>query len=298
MTPLLQLLDVESLGVSARWKARVPHLVWGFVILGTVIRLVGYLLRFPLWIDECMLAENFLDRGFLELAAPLDHNQMAPVGFLWIELAAVKLFGFSEWSLRLFPLLCGIGSLFAFRRLASRLLAGLPLVLAIGCLAVAKVPVGLSANAKPYATDLLVAISLLALAVEWLQRPDQTRWLWCLAGALPVALGLSFPAVFVGGAISLGLLVPVYQQRRRQIWVAYLTCNVMLCAAFALILGVTSGPEFQPTHAFMADYWTNRCGFPPLLEPAPSRPGCSTRIWETGSSAFLTEPRMGAEPRP
>src|SRR6266478_2430540 len=161
MSPQVSLLDVEVLAADARWKSRVPHLVWGFVILGAVIRLVGYLLRFPLWIDECMLAENFLDFGFLDLHLPLYHHQVAPIGFLWIELACVRLFGFSEWSLRLFPLLCGIGSLFVFRHLAMRLLAGVPLILAVGCLAVAKAPVGLSANAKPYASDLLVAATLM-----------------------------------------------------------------------------------------------------------------------------------------
>src|SRR5262249_34403137 len=150
-----------------------------------------------LWIDECMLAENFLDRGFLDLLAPLEHHQVAPIGFLWIELACVRLFGFSEWSLRLFPLLCGIASLLVFRCLASRLLAGVPLVLAMGCLAVAKAPVGLSANAKPYATDLLVAATLMLLAVEWLRHPARRAWLWSLVAAAPLALVLSFPAVFV-----------------------------------------------------------------------------------------------------
>jgi hypothetical protein len=268
MSPLLPPLNVEAPGADPYWKARVPYLVWGFVILGTVIRLVGYLLRFPLWVDECMLAENFLDRDFPGLLAPLDHHQVAPIGFLWIELAAVKLFGYSEWSLRLFPLLCGIGSLFIFRRLASRLLGGVPLVLAVGCLAVAKAPVGLSANVKPYATDLLVAVSLLAIAVEWLRRPDQTRWLWSLAAAIPLALTLSFPAVLVGGAVSLGLFLPVCRGRNRRTWEAYIACNVLLCATFAGVLAMSTGPEFHQTRAFMADYWTAHCGFPPLLEPA------------------------------
>jgi hypothetical protein len=266
MSPQLSLLDVEALDGGARWKARVPLLVWGFVILGAVIRLVGYLLRFPLWIDECMLAENFLDRGFLDLLLPLDDHQVAPVGFLWIELASVRLFGFSEWSLRLFPLLCGIGSLVVFRRLASRLLAGIPLVLAVGCLAVAKAPIGLSANAKPYATDLLVAATLMMLAVEWLQRPDRRGWLWLLVVALPLALVLSYPAVFVAGAISVGLLFPVCRQRNGGAWRAYLAYNAVLGLVFSGVLAISSGPAFQATRAFMVDYWSRLCGFPPLSD--------------------------------
>ena len=193
--------------------------------------------------------------------------QVAPIGFLWIELAAVRLFGFSEWSLRLFPLLSGIGSLFVFRHLASRLLAGVPLVLAVGCLAVAKAPIGLSANVKPYATDLFVAVTLVTLAVEWLRRPERTIWLWSLAAVIPLALTLSYPAVFVGGAVSLGLFRPVYRSPRHNTWFAYLAFNFLLCAAFAGMLSIGTGPEFSQTQAFMNDYWTAFGGFPPVAQP-------------------------------
>ena len=264
---LLLPLDMGPAAASFRWKARVPQLVWGFVLLGTLIRLIVYLQRFPLWVDECMLAENFLDRDFSGLLAPLANEQVAPVGFLWIECALVKLFGFSEWSLRLYPLVCGIASLFVFRHLASRLLAGAPLVLAVGCLAVAKGPISLSADCKPYASDLLVTTTLLALAVEWLSRPEQTRWLWALAAFVPVALLLSFPAVFVAGAVNAGLLVPVWRRRQRAVWGAFVACQVALVGAFAVVLHHSCGPAFHDLHEFMEAYWTKQSGFPPLGDP-------------------------------
>jgi hypothetical protein len=189
-----------------------------------------------------MLAENFLDQGFLDLLWPLENHQVAPIGFLWIELACVRALGFSEWSLRLFPLLCGIGSLFVFRHVAARLLAGIPLVLAVGCLAVAKAPSGLSANAKPYACDLFVAVVLLALAVEWLRRPDRTTWLWGLAAALPLAFALSFPAVFVAGAISLALVAPAWRCGQRRTWCAFAAYHVSLGVALAAFAGMIAAP--------------------------------------------------------
>ena len=264
MGPQIKPFDIPLLATELPASARINRLVWGFVTLGIVIRLVGYLLRFPLWIDECMLAETFLDRGFLDLCWPLRNRQVAPIGFLWIELACVRAFGFSEWSLRLFPLLCGIGSLFVFRHLASRLLSGVSLVLAVGCLAVAKAPVGLSANAKPYACDLFVAVVLLALAVEWLRRPDRTVWLWSLAAVLPLAFALSFPAVFIAGAVSLGLLVPVWRSGARRVWRAFAAYHVSLGVAFAALLWVTSLATSHDTDSLMQEYWTEQDGFPPL----------------------------------
>ncbi len=259
----LQPLDVESVSDGAFSKVPIGHLVRGFVGLGVAIRIARYFLCMPLMVDECMLAENFLDRGFFDLLAPLDHFQMAPPGFLWIELFLTRLLGFSEWSLRLFPALCGIGSLFLFRHFASRLMTGFPLVVAVACVAIAKGPVGLSTDAKPYASDLFLSLVLMTFAVEWLRRPVRTAWLWGLASAAPLALAISFPAVFVAGAVSLALVVPLWRQHSRQAWWAWLAFNALVSGSFFMILGLTSGPEFQSIREFMDSYWDASDAFPP-----------------------------------
>src|SRR5262249_35846868 len=161
----------------------------------------------------------------------------------------VKLFGFSEYSLRLFPLVCGIASLFVFRHLASRLLAGVPLILAVACLAVAKAPQGLSANFKPYAPDPLLATLLLALRLQGLRRPEKARWLWALAAAIPLSLFLSYPAIFVASPVSAGLLLPVCRLRSSRIWLPYLALNAGLIGSFAGVLLLSSGPAAETTRA-------------------------------------------------
>lgn len=263
MSPQIQPLEVEGSPAGWRDPSRVSRWVWGFVFLGAAIRIIGYLLRFPLWVDECMLAENFLDRGFVDLLSPLDNHQVAPVGFLWIELLMVKLLGFSEYSLRLFPLVCGVTSLLVFRHLASRLLSGLPLVLAVACLAVAKAPQGLSANVKPYASDLLAAVLLIALAVEWLRQSGSTGWLWALCALTPLALFLSYPAFFVACATGMTLFPHVWRLRNRRTWIAYASSQGALALSLAGVLWLNSGAQAEATRAFMLEYWTIREGFPP-----------------------------------
>ena len=55
--------------------------------LGVVIRLVRIVLVHPLWGDECFVAANLIERDYLGLLRPLDYDQVAPVLFLWAELA-------------------------------------------------------------------------------------------------------------------------------------------------------------------------------------------------------------------
>ena len=92
------------------------------VAVGLAWRLVRYLADWPLWGDEAFLAVSVMTRDFLGLTKPLEYHQIAPVGFLWIELAVIRLLGASEWALRLVPFLAGVGSLLLFWRLATRTL--------------------------------------------------------------------------------------------------------------------------------------------------------------------------------
>ena len=58
-------------------------------------------------------------------------------------------------------------------------------------------PIVHAADVKPYASDLLAALIILAIAVEWSWSPDQSRWIWAMAAMAPLALALSHPAIFI-----------------------------------------------------------------------------------------------------
>ena len=242
------------------------RIAWMLVGLGVVARLLRYLLAFPLWGDECMLAENFLTHNYADLLRPLDNCQVAPPLFLGLELTAVKLFGFSEWSLRLLSVVGAIAGLLIFRHLASRILRGPGYVLAVGFMAAAFFPARHSAEVKPYALDLMVAVVLMALAVEWWRDRSRTRWLWALTITVGLAVGLSFTAVFVAGGISLFMLCDFVRSRNRAaIWptVAY---HAALAASLAGLIALSAANQFDQWGPMMRKCWV--AAFP----PSPTQP--------------------------
>ena len=244
---------------------RIERAVLAFVALGVLLRVARYLTNYPVWGDEASLALSFPRRGYLDLLLPLEYGQICPILFLWAELTAVKLFGFSELSLRLFPLICGVGSIFLFRHVAGRVLKGPPLLMAVAIFAVSIHPIRHSAEVKPYATDLLVALGLLALAIEWYYSPERSRWLWLLVGFTPVGLASSYPGVLVAGGIGLVLAPSVWNTRRRGPMIAFSAYLLMIAATFAvLFVGVT---HRQQAGAVMGlqKYWAD--SFPPLDSP-------------------------------
>jgi hypothetical protein len=228
------------------------------ILLGVLWRTGRYLLQFPIWGDEAFVCVNLLERGYAELLEPLRFNQVAPLLFLWGELAAFRTLGGSELALRLLPFLAGLGSLVLFWRLAQWTLTRRAAVIATGILAVAYYPVRHSCEVKPYAFDLLVAVALLILAVSWLRQPGRLLWPILSIGFLPIALGVSYPAVFIAGAVSVVLLPTVWRQPGWTAKLPYLIFNVIMVLSFLgyyWLAGLGQHASMDKT------YWEN--SFPP-----------------------------------
>jgi hypothetical protein len=267
--------------------ARLARWTTGFVLLGVIVRGLRYALCFPLWDDESFLCVNFIHRTFGELTKPLDFHQVAPLLFLWMERAAVGLFGFSELVLRLFPFVFAIASVFLFRRTAARLVSGVGLLLAMAIFAVSYPGIRYAAEAKPYGSDLFVSLVILGLTVEWLARRE-SRWLWGLACWMPLALGLSYPAVFTAGGLS--LVVGACLWRRggtRAEWRAWFCWTLVLVASFGLWFSLSGRVQAGAEDAFMTQFWERN--FPPVREP------WKLPLWivRTHASDFLAYPVGG-----
>ncbi|MEX1095892.1 MAG: glycosyltransferase family 39 protein [Planctomycetales bacterium] len=268
---------------------RQRRLIGWFLALGALARCVRYFLNFPLWEDECFLCVNFIDRGYRELLEPLQYHQVAPPLFLWVELSVVKLLGFSEWSLRLFPFLCSLASLFLFRHLAGRMVRGLALVLAVATFSVAYPGIRYAAEAKQYASDLFVSLALLSLAVAWRRSGNRSRWLWGLSACAPIAVGLSYPATFVAGGISLFAAAVLVRQRAAwREWLPWAGFNAALLAGFAAVFLVAAKGQSHAELDFMNQFW--REAFPPWRTPL-RLPGW---LLVTHASDLLAYPAGGA----
>jgi hypothetical protein len=259
-------MNPESSNLNAESRDRLARWAIGFVALGIFLRVARFLLRYPLWHDEAFIAVNFIDRGYGELARPLDYLQVCPILFLWVELTVVKLLGFNEWSLRLFPTLCAIGGLVLFERLARRTAPGWSYPIAVGIMAVAYSPIRHGNEVKSYATDLLAATALLLLASRWLDQPRRSRWIWWLSAAVPFALAGSLTAVFVVGAVGLVLAPGVWKSRSPAAWAAYaafgLSSMITFLALYQFHLA-TARSEWLRVE-YLLPYWAG--SFPPFAD--------------------------------
>ena len=202
----------------ARWARKAADFVaLTAVVLGAVVRLRQWAAGRSLWLDEAMLADNVIRRGFAGLARPLDFDQAAPLGFLWASKLVTLVFGTGERALRLLPLSAGLAALpmlwlLARRATGSRWAAAL----AVALLAASLEAVTYSAEFKQYGLDLLAAVVVPWLALRLLDGPAETaarRWATLLPAGLAFVF-VSHAAAFVVGGTGLTVLA-VFALRRR-----------------------------------------------------------------------------------
>src|SRR5687768_2654679 len=92
-------------GSDTTTATQLRRLSLALVTIGVLWRLIRYGLQFPIWGDEAFVCVNLLDESYVALTGPLHCGQVAPLLFLWGELAVYQVLGGSEWAVRLLPLL-------------------------------------------------------------------------------------------------------------------------------------------------------------------------------------------------
>jgi len=236
------------------------------VTINILWRLVRYTMHFPLWPDEGMVAMNFVDHGFWDIANPARHYyvQVAPLFFWWTELAVTKIMGLSDWSLRFLPFAAGICGMLLFYRLSTRLLPAREALLAVAVFASSQYPVRYATEVKPYSLDLLASVIITCLGLWlWQQRTSIRAWL-AFAFACSFALWWSFTSVFVAGGVMLALLPPVLRAGEWK-WIKFwIFTGVLLTASFVLSLLVFTLP-MKSGMGFLYGIWAS--AFPPLDRP-------------------------------
>jgi hypothetical protein len=224
------------------------RVVIGLVALGVVLRAAQYLANRSLWLDEAFLAINIVEKPLTALARPLDFNQAAPIGFLVAEHITGVLFGFSEYVLRLFPLLVGIASIPAFAWVARRVVSPAIASFALLLFGVADGLIYYASEVKPYAADVATTVGLLALAVVCGRpaRPLSRRdaLLLGLAGIALIPWSFAAAIVLIAMVIALSARLAVSRSALRS--TTTITVSLWALAACAIVvLGLTRSHDVR-----------------------------------------------------
>src|SRR5215203_3299904 len=224
---VLRGLTNGSVYSTARTVAMSAIFLWSVIAAGIALRVTRYLADRSLWGDEGALALNLINKPARSLLEPLDYLQGAPTGFLLAEKAVVELLGDDELAFRLFPLACGILSLFLFAAVARRVLEPIGAAFALVLFATVEPLVYYSSEVKQYSVDVAATLVLFygALAIDWRKA---RAWHAGLAGvAAGLVVWFSHAALIVLPALALALLLTYGLSRDTRAFKAVLAASAV-----------------------------------------------------------------------
>ncbi len=195
-----------------RWLVAHGVHLWVFVVLGAALRIRQWWYDRSLWSDEAAVAMQFIHDSYGRLAHPLEGNQGAPWGWLWLERLSTQVVGTSERSLRLVPLISAILALVFAALIAKRLLRPLPGAIAVAIIAVVEPLVYYGNDVKQYSTDAAAVAGVLLVMLVVLDRGCRGWWLALWSASSAIAVLCSQPAIF---AVAISSAIVAIQTWRR-----------------------------------------------------------------------------------
>jgi Dolichyl-phosphate-mannose-protein mannosyltransferase len=242
------------------------------VAVGILLRIRQWAFARSFWLDEVQLLDAVTGRSYGGLLLPLNQNQAAPPGWLWAQHTVQLVFGSSERSLRLLPLLFGCGAVVLAAALARRVLGSAGALTATVLVACSPLLVYYSNEFKQYSSDLFWTL-LLVLGVVLLGRAASPRRYLAWGAVAAVSAWFSHASLLAAGGGLVVLAVPGLPALRRRDW------RPLAGPAAAAILWLLSvGVEYAvalrrvSTNEVLLNYW--RAGFP-AQPPTPVR----TVLW-------------------
>ncbi|MGA9771896.1 MAG: glycosyltransferase family 39 protein [Blastocatellia bacterium] len=189
------------------------RLAWLIIAFGILLRATQYLFNAALYVDEGALALNIIKRSFAGLLEPLDSEQAAPVGFLFLEKLAFLAFGESEYALRLFPFLFSIVALYLFYEVARRLFNSWTVPIALAFFAVSGHVIYYAAQIKQYSSDIAITLLIILMGLEFDSKPLNGRRWTIFAATGAIVVWLSHPSIFVLAGVGMTLALSAISKK-------------------------------------------------------------------------------------
>ena len=175
------------------------------LFIGIAFILREYIGGRSFWLDEAALGINMF-KSFKDLLEPLNESQMAPILFLYAAKIPALFLGISDYSLRIIPLLSGIGSLVIFFLLSKQFLNKTAAIISLSLFILSDKLIYYATEFKQYSTEVFFSILLFYLFVLITENGLDVKKSILLGLVGIVAIWSSYTAIIIALSTAICLL--------------------------------------------------------------------------------------------
>ncbi len=260
-------MSIKTMPVSMNQRAgnlgKVDFWIFLIFLVAVVMRGIHYFGRSSMWLDELASAFNITERSFYQLATEtLDFNQVAPLGFLWLQKLATLIFGVNDHAFRFFPFVLSLFSLFLFLTVARTFLKGITLIGSFALFSLSMAMIFYGGEAKQYSGDVAAALFLVWSSLKLQEGKLSTAMLFLVSIGGFVLIFCSLPAVVIAPTVLLPVLVGLVRKKTDLPSGQFLIVTTSWALSCALLTFYAKFVISSDVQQAMSDYWSR--GFAPL----------------------------------
>lgn len=229
------------------------------LVLGVFFRVRQYFSGRSLWVDEASLAVNIVNRTFSELTLPLDFDQGAPLGFLFIEKLLILIFGNYDYILRLFPLFSGLVALYFMYKLADKHFGKFGMI-AILFFLFSDSMIYYSSELKQYASDVMISLLLIYFSLQCFTQESRSRDIFVVGAVGIMAIWVSHTSIFILPIIGILLVIDKFFKREYAQLRLVFGAGILWVSTFTFIYFISL--RYLAGNDNLQEYWSH--SFAPL----------------------------------
>jgi hypothetical protein len=211
-----------------------------------------------LWVDELLLALNFINHDWQHLLKPLDYRQMAPIGFLLSSKCFAVIFSHQDTAFKIIPAISWLGSWFVFKSILEHF--NVSKVLLWGTMALFSsnfILLSYSYEFKQYSTDVVFALLIFLIYLRIKDKTASQSW-FKFGFLLSVSLLFSNVAIVVMSALAFLALIKEGKKFFSSIFFKVLAVQALVFGLYFFTFLYQ-----HPTENYMLQYWESKNAFFP-----------------------------------
>ncbi|MBE3092219.1 MAG: glycosyltransferase family 39 protein [Actinobacteria bacterium] len=222
-------MKIKNIITIIKNKDKKQIILYTVLFIGIAFMVREYIGGRSFWLDEAALGLN-ISKSFKELLLPIGSGQMAPILFLLTAKIPTIFLGISDYSLRIIPLLFGIGSLYIFFLISKKILNKTAAIISLLLFILSDKIIYYTTEFKQYSAEVFFSVLLFYLFILMTDTGLNLKRSILIGVIGIIAIWFSYPSIIVITSVTICFLYYFIKKKDKKSIISTVTIGLIWLA--------------------------------------------------------------------